>query len=205
MKHLRLNIILTLATTALLAACSVKKEDAKNDEAEKIEMTESGVAEQAGTEIKVFNDVDASVKTQINGLLMNYFKVTKALIDDDAANAKAAAKVFRDNLSKFDMSKLPDEQMSFYHIQEAKLSMALKRIQESVDLDEIRRETSDISDSMYAMIKAYNANSGEVYYNYCPMARDNKGAYWLSEIKEIENPYMGQLMPHCGSTKEVLN
>ncbi|RLD80475.1 MAG: hypothetical protein DRJ10_07365 [Bacteroidetes bacterium] len=27
------------------------------------------------------------------------------------------------------------------------------------------------------------------------MADDNKGAYWLSSNKEIQNPYFGQQMP----------
>jgi hypothetical protein len=36
------------------------------------------------------------------------------------------------------------------------------------------------------------------------MANNDKGAYWLSQIKEIQNPYMGQKMPNCGEIKKVL-
>ncbi|MBN2481536.1 MAG: DUF3347 domain-containing protein, partial [Bacteroidales bacterium] len=35
-------------------------------------------------------------------------------------------------------------------------------------------------------------------------ALDNTGAYWLSEIKEIENPYFGEAMLTCGETKETM-
>ena len=43
-----------------------------------------------------------------------------------------------------------------------------------------------------------------IYYQYCPMARDNKGAYWLSAVEEIKNPYFGDAMLTCGENKAVI-
>jgi hypothetical protein len=34
------------------------------------------------------------------------------------------------------------------------------------------------------------------------MADDNKGAVWISETKEIKNPYFGKDMATCGSIKK---
>ena len=46
---------------------------------------------------------------------------------------------------------------------------------------------------------------GQVVYNqYCPMADDNKGAYWLSNDKNVLNPYFGSAMLACGSVKQVI-
>jgi hypothetical protein len=36
------------------------------------------------------------------------------------------------------------------------------------------------------------------------MYNNNKGAIWLSETKEIKNPYLGKDMDTCGSAKEEL-
>jgi hypothetical protein len=36
------------------------------------------------------------------------------------------------------------------------------------------------------------------------MYNNNKGATWLSETKEIKNPYMGKKQPTCGSLKEEI-
>jgi hypothetical protein len=36
------------------------------------------------------------------------------------------------------------------------------------------------------------------------MAFNNEGAYWLSAEKEVNNPYFGDKMLHCGSVKEEL-
>ncbi|WP_317044539.1 hypothetical protein [Maribacter sp. 4G9] len=38
-----------------------------------------------------------------------------------------------------------------------------------------------------------------VYIQKCPMANNNKGAFWLSMEKEIKNPYYGDQMLTCGS------
>jgi len=42
----------------------------------------------------------------------------------------------------------------------------------------------------------------KLYRQYCPMAFQNKGAYWLSSEKKIMNPYFGDKMLHCGVVKE---
>lgn len=39
---------------------------------------------------------------------------------------------------------------------------------------------------------------------FCPMANEGKGGYWLSEAKEIKNPYYGDAMLECGEVKEEL-
>jgi hypothetical protein len=36
------------------------------------------------------------------------------------------------------------------------------------------------------------------------MAKDGKGAMWLSETKEIKNPYFGDKMMECGEVNEII-
>jgi hypothetical protein len=36
------------------------------------------------------------------------------------------------------------------------------------------------------------------------MVNNNQGAFWLSNEKEIKNPYFGDMMLKCGSIKETL-
>jgi Cu(I)/Ag(I) efflux system membrane fusion protein len=109
-----------------------------------------------------------------------------------------------ETVNKFDMSKLNDEQMSFYHTQLATLSKSLKAINESSDIEETRTDLAAISESMYALVKAFQPNRTDLYFQFCPMAKNGDGANWLSETKEVVNPYMGQRMLTCGTTKEVL-
>ena len=57
---------------------------------------------------------------------------------------------------------------------------------------------------MTSLIKVSKLASGTLYIEYCPMANNNEGAFWLSNEKEIKNPYFGEMMLKCGSVKETL-
>ncbi len=61
---------------------------------------------------------------------------------------------------------------------------------------------SGISSAMYAMLKRADLKNGGVYKQYCPMAFNDKGAFWLSEEEEIRNPYFGKKMLSCGEVQE---
>ena len=70
-------------------------------------------------------------------------------------------------------------------------------------LDHQREHFEMLSNDMYDMVKAFGG--GQILYkDFCPMYNNNKGAIWLSEIKEIKNPYLGKKMPTCGSVKEEI-
>ena len=194
-----------LASGMLFSSCSGKKHEGHDQEADKMtEMKPDKAAEVSPSEVKVFENVDPSVKTQINGFLTYYFALNKSLIEDNNDEAKAAAKKLSATVSKFDMSKLMGEQMDFYHTQLAKLNAGLKGIKESADIEETRMELAPVSESIYALVKAYQTNTSELYYQFCPMAKNGEGANWLSSTEEIINPYMGQRMLKCGKTQEVI-
>jgi len=54
------------------------------------------------------------------------------------------------------------------------------------------------------LVKDSGLESGELYVAHCPMALNDKGASWVSNSKEIRNPYFGESMLTCGSVKETL-
>ena len=76
---------------------------------------------------------------------------------------------------------------------------------EASDIEKQRAIYSDLSNDFIALVKKSGVSSGELYVDYCPMALDDKGAYWLSANKEIRNPYFGDKMLKCGEIKETLN
>lgn len=54
------------------------------------------------------------------------------------------------------------------------------------------------------LINTSAITSGEVYKQFCPMAFDGNGGYWLSDSKEVRNPYYGNKMLKCGSVNETI-
>lgn len=72
------------------------------------------------------------------------------------------------------------------------------------NLDDQRVEFEKISTIIYEMAKASKFKADTVYRLYCPMAFDNKGAFWLSNSQTIMNPYFGDKMLHCGRVEETI-
>ena len=196
--------ILALAFVVFAACSGNKKEAAENHEGHD-QMDHAKAEVITPVEVKAFENVDASIKTQLSGFLIDYFALNQALIEDNQDGAKAAAKKLSETINKFDMTKLIGEQMDFYHLQVAKLNEGLKGVSASTDIEETRTELSKISESIYALVKAYHPNESALYVQFCPMAKNGAGATWVSNTNEIINPYMGQRMLKCGKTQETLN
>ena len=188
-----------------LSACSGKKQEANQEkEADKMIAMKAAAPAKTDTEVMIFEQVDVSVKAQLSGFLVDYFALNKALIEDNQGEARAAARKLSGTVGKFDMTLLKGEQMDFYHKQSAKLMAGLKAIDESSDIEDTRMALVPVSESIFALTKAYRPNATDLYYQFCPMAKNGEGANWLSATKEIINPYMGQRMLKCGKTQEVI-
>jgi hypothetical protein len=81
---------------------------------------------------------------------------------------------------------------------------SLKEIQGGSDIEAQRKAFSALSDNLYKSVKAFGLGGREAFYEYCPMAFNNEGGYWLSDKEEIRNPYFGDKMLTCGEVKEKL-
>ena len=67
-----------------------------------------------------------------------------------------------------------------------------------------REHFETLSQEVYDLAKVAGAGQ-KLYFTNCPMYNNNKGGNWLSEVKDVKNPYMGKAMSTCGSVKEELN
>jgi len=184
-----------------VAACSGNKKETSDQDLQNQVKAEAPASR---IEIKEFENVDSGVKSQLNRFLSDYFTMNQALIEDNQEGARAAAIELMATVHNFDRSKLRGDQMTFYHEQIAKINIGLTGITKSDDIEETRLELVKVSEGMYALTKAYHPNESALYYQFCPMAKNGEGANWLSNTKEIINPYMGQRMLKCGRTKEML-
>ena len=54
---------------------------------------------------------------------------------------------------------------------------------------------------MYDLIRTVRYDQEVVYHQFCPMAFNDAGAYWLSGTADIKNPYFGKKMLTCGEVK----
>lgn len=129
---------------------------------------------------------DAKVETAYK----NYIQLKNALVASKTDEAKEAAGKLKTSLASVNDGK-------------SAMTEATK-ISKATSLDEIRRTFALLSNEMKTVVKASQLSKGELYLEYCPMANNNTGAYWLSNEKEIKNPYFGDKMLKCGSVKETI-
>ncbi|MAM19647.1 MAG: DUF3347 domain-containing protein [Christiangramia sp.] len=78
-----------------------------------------------------------------------------------------------------------------------------KQIAESDDINVQREAFSQLTSRIEPQLKGTLA-SGQIYKQYCPMAFEGKGDYWLSDSEQIRNPYFGDQMLTCGRTEEII-
>ena len=74
------------------------------------------------------------------------------------------------------------------------------KVSAAVNLEGQRKAFSGVSDMMTMLVKDGKLSMGMIYLEYCPMAK----ASWLSNEKEIKNPYFGAKMLKCGSVKQMI-
>lgn len=83
--------------------------------------------------------------------------------------------------------------------QKAELLKATEKLNKASSIEKQRAVFNDVSTAMWKLVKNSDKVNHVVYYQYCPM----KKAYWLSNEKEIKNPYYGSSMLTCGKIAET--
>ena len=151
----------------------------------------------------VHNVFAQTTSQPIDKVFTSYLSLKNALLANDAKTASASAKTMLDEIGKVPMGKMTTEQHSVWMKYMKKLSYDATHISEVAELDHDREHFMSLSKNMYEVVKVFPSATA-VYYQFCPMANDNKGAYWLSEKKEIHNPYYGDKMNGCPSNKETI-
>jgi Cu(I)/Ag(I) efflux system membrane fusion protein len=85
------------------------------------------------------------------------------------------------------------------------ISASGKNIAGEGGIEAKRKEFNMITDAMWNLTRTVHFDAQKVYYQYCAMAFDNTGAYWLSDKIDDTNPYMGKKMPNCGEVTDSLD
>lgn len=86
---------------------------------------------------------------------------------------------------------------------DSEMRATLRLMAESKVLEVQRTAFSELTAQMTSMVDE-SLSSGAVYKQFCPMAFNNEGGYWLSTESEIRNPYYGDRMLKCGRVTETL-
>ena len=142
-------------------------------------------------------------------LLVSYYQVKDALVASDAAAASAAALELAtaadslkvDEIQGDSTGKLKEVAKVFT----GTIVGSAKALAGEQDINSKRKEFEMIADVLWNLTRTVRYSGQKVYWQYCPMAFNNKGAYWMSNNRAIKNPYFGDEMLECGSVEDSLD
>ena len=128
--------------------------------------------------------------------LTPYFQMKDAFVASDVQKVATFSKATLEKLKSVSDSDLG--KMEQTHI--SKIKQMLTSISESDDIKNQRGHFVVLNQNFVPIVKTIEGLNPKVYIQKCPMANNNRGAFWISKDKEISNPYYGEQMMTCGST-----
>jgi len=147
--------------------------------------------------------VPEEFKAQLEHVMATYVHLKDAFVASNTSSALEELVLFDSALNYIDMKLLKGEAHMFWMNQLKAISSHSATMKTKSNLEDQRKEFSNISDLLIATSKSLGLNE-KMFIQYCPMAFDNQGANWLSADKEIRNPYFGDKMLKCGEITDSI-
>lgn len=187
------NSLFILSFIILLTACTNKEEKKE---------TESGTTAKTAT-----NSYSAAFNEQVTNTLNAYYNLKDAFVASDTAKANTAGiqlKMLLDSLKLDEVNTV--DSLGYQSIvgRPGDVASEITGMLGEKDLEKKRESFEMISNAFYDMMRVIKPAGATIYYQYCPMAFNDKGAYWLSNKDSIRNPYFGKKMLTCGEVRETL-
>jgi len=193
--------LMLAAVVFLFASCGEKKNERTEDHADH-EHTTSSEVEEATTKPQF--DVSQEFQSQLAKVFTAYVELKDAFVSSNSVTVKAESADVQQSLNGVDMKLLSGAAHNDWMTFSSGLQKSLDEIKATSDIEAQRKSFSTLSDNLYKSIKAFGLGGEEAYYEFCPMAFDDAGGYWLSDVDQIRNPYFGNKMLSCGEVVEKL-
>ena len=179
-----MKIICKISTIIFGVVAMVSCLDGKKEQSVKI----NTVKEVKDAKAVVPDQFDQGFTDGMTGTLWNYYsKIRLALINSDTSETRTTAGDLKESFGD----------------QHGDLKAIASKMAEEENLEDQRKLFSDLTNGLEPIFKKA-ISEGVIYKQFCPMAFNNKGAYWLSNVPEIRNPFYGDKMLDCGSTREII-
>jgi len=186
--------ILLLAATTVFTACSNNNSTSKEVETKSNDTTSQATV----------NSNEPKKMGTVNEVISGYLDLKNALANDNGKKGANAANEISAAIEKMDESALTPEQKKVYSDVKDDIKEHAEHIGANSSNIAHQREHFDLlSKDVIDLVKA-TGSSKTLYMDFCPMYNNKKGASWLSETKEIKNPYFGSKMAGCGQVKEEI-
>ena len=143
----------------------------------------------------------------LRNVMTAYYQLSTALVQADTMGADMAGAALKYHLDSLPLARTGLDSTGIEQLAGQTGNVAAEidgMLREKTGLEGRRLAFQMVSDQLYDFLTVTGVKNTKVYRHYCPMAFENRGAYWLSGKVEIVNPYFGEAMLHCGSVTDTL-
>jgi hypothetical protein len=150
-----------------------------------------------------------------NDFLNGYFDLKNALVNWDSAQAGATAKNLISLASKVPYDSLKADTTIILTAKNFSDNVVAEAqgLQQDPSLLEKRHSFYTLSENLYNLLRTVHYDQQIIYHDKCPMAfGDSDEGWWVSNTREIVNPYFGNKHPKyhsgmvtCGSVEDSVD
>ncbi|MCD0487661.1 DUF3347 domain-containing protein [Pedobacter sp. MC2016-14] len=134
------------------------------------------------------------------GIITNYLGLKSCLVASDSVQAAKHAADLVTALDRFKFKKLDLEQMNAATTMRGKIKGLAKSIADTYSINKQRGYFMELSEGMWSIMERFVPEKTVLYLQECPMT----SKVWISDEKEIKNPYYPKNMLDCGAVKAEL-
>ena len=145
--------------------------------------------------------VSDDFRAEFTEMIRVYLELKDALVESDFEGASRLSSALNNELGSIGEHRNQGDAHIAWMESYSNLTGHLSPMAEASDIEEIRTQFRYVSNLLVQAVKSFGIE-GVVYQQYCPMAFEDEGAFWLSNEEQIQNPYLPETMLGCGEVIE---
>lgn len=144
---------------------------------------------------------DETLQKAILQVMKPYLDLKDALVASDDALAASKAKDVIAAWERFATTPQNEEEKDMFNMMKMAVMGGARSTASATVLEKRRADFETLSNALIALIDRYGISGTTLYKQFCPMAFDDKGSYWISAERQVQNPYFGSMMLTCGEVR----
>ena len=135
-----------------------------------------------------------------------YYDLTEGMSAGNITYADKWAGLLKQHIDSLPLQllQMDSSRLAQLKVNTGSISSELAGLQQEKTIDQKRVAFGMISDMMYDLVKTTGLRGKTIYRQYCPMALNDNGGYWLSKTSKLQNPYFGNEMLNCVQVTDSL-
>lgn len=135
-----------------------------------------------------------------------YYNLTDGLSQSNNTYTNKWAAILKQHVDSLPLSvlEMDSAKLDAMDMAVGSISAELAGLLGEKDLEAKRAGFEAVSDMLYDIIQLTGLKGNTIYRQYCPMAFNDRGAYWMSRSNRKQNPYFGNDMLGCVEVTDSL-